>query len=114
MKSVVSLTTGLITLAVLFTANVASADRAKTKYVYQGDEEARPICMAIAKNQMRRLKRNLDNRKVSTFDNKVHTRYSCNGKDLITFAEEIGAEKALQYLAKVSSKKQEKLELVKQ
>lgn len=59
MKHILLLKTALFTLALLFTASFASAKEAKKKYVYEGDEDARSICMAIAKNQKNRLRRSL-------------------------------------------------------
>ena len=76
------------------------ADEVNRKVIYKGDESARAICTAIASDHVNKLNRSLHSLKYSKLDDKVHTRYTCNGEDLLTFAEQMSAENATEYLAK--------------
>ncbi len=69
------------------------------KIVYEGDTSAKSICVAIAKNQVNRLNRALKNQKFTRLDNSVHERFTCNGKDLLSFAQEMNSPLAANYLA---------------
>ena len=93
-------------------STVASADQEKRKIVYSGDESVRGICTSIAKDQVSRLKRSLNSEKISMVDNKVHTRFTCNKQDLLTFALEMGAENTTIYLAEKFGKTQEPMSIV--
>lgn len=85
-------------IVLLSTAAFASAGDLKKEYTYHGDDSARAICLAIAKDQPNRLKRALRNERVGLMDNKVHTRYSCNGEDLLSFANRMNAQQVSQML----------------
>lgn len=80
-------------------SHLAHAGNIEKKYVYQGDSDAKSICMAIAKNNVNRLNRALKSRKLSRLDNKVHERFTCNDKDLFSFAEDMKAPLVANYLA---------------
>lgn len=79
--------------------HAAYSETVKKEYVYKGDESAKTICLAIAKNNVKSLNRALKNRKFSRLDNKVHERYQCNGKDLLSFAQDMQAPLVAGYLS---------------
>ena len=96
MKTLNALIVGGLLIA---TAGVAQAGKIEKTYVYEGDEGARSVCMAIAKNQVGRLDRVLNANKYSRFDRKVHERFLCNGQDLLSFAEEVNSTDIARFLA---------------
>ena len=69
------------------------------KIHYSGDDNARSICTAIAKDSLSRLKRSLKSRKVGILDTKVHLRYGCNDQNLFDFARSMKSHKSAGYLA---------------
>ncbi len=91
--------TAISACALLVASQAALAGKVEKKYIYHGDEGARSICIAIAKNQVNRLSRSLRANKSGVIDHQVHKRFTCNDKDLLSFAEEVGAMKVTRYLA---------------
>ncbi len=101
-----------IFLIVIFAAlsNSLSADsflrERSVKYV--GEQEARGICRAVVDDDAQDLKRNLlryKNQLVYGYtyvlrDKAISGNFTCNGKDLLTFANEIGAQNISDYLIK--------------
>jgi len=86
-------------LILLAGTQAAFAEKTEKKYIYEGDESARSLCMSIAKNQLNRFNRVLRYKRAGLTDTTVHKRFTCNGKDLLSFAEEMNAKDIAHYLA---------------
>ena len=101
MKRAIILTSCFLAGIIFSQASLADASKRKIekRYVYQGDDSARSICLAIAKNQPARLSRALKDQRFSHTDTRVHKRFTCNGKDLLSFSQESGADEVSALLA---------------
>lgn len=89
----------IITAFLIGLSQATFADSLEKKYRYEGDASAKTVCMAIAKDQVNRLHRALRANKIGFVDNKVHKRFACNGKDLLSFAQDIGATDVERFLS---------------